>query len=121
MYIVNIKYVCYVYIFKIIIQFLSFVEEISISVRRIKILSVKNNIKMAPVPLEGHQTPVTNNIPQEGNRGGSISLGMLIDFIIQRTYHELTVLAELYVQNREISTKMLPYFTILRFILYLFV
>lgn len=52
---------------------------------------------MAPVPLEGHQTPVTNNIPQEGNRGGSISLGMLIDFIIQRTYHELTVLAELYV------------------------
>jgi len=54
---------------------------------------------MAPVPLEGHQTPVTNNIPQEGNRGGSISLGMLIDFIIQRTYHELTVLAELYVQK----------------------
>lgn len=54
---------------------------------------------MAPVPLEGHQTPVTNNIPQEGNRGGSISLGMLIDFIIQRTYHELTVLAELYVRN----------------------
>lgn len=56
---------------------------------------LKESIKMAPVPLEGHQTPVTNNIPQEGNRGGSISLGMLIDFIIQRTYHELTVLAEL--------------------------
>lgn len=55
---------------------------------------------MAPVPLEGHQTPVTNNIPQEGNRGGSISLGMLIDFIIQRTYHELTVLAELYVKKK---------------------
>lgn len=56
---------------------------------------LKEKIKMAPVPLEGHQTPVTNNIPQEGNRGGSISLGLLIDFIIQRTYHELTVLAEL--------------------------
>ncbi|XP_044010712.1 mediator of RNA polymerase II transcription subunit 14 isoform X2 [Aphidius gifuensis] len=50
---------------------------------------------MAPVPLEGHQTPVANSMPQEGNRGGSISLAMLIDFIIQRTYHELTVLAEL--------------------------
>jgi mediator of RNA polymerase II transcription subunit 14 len=50
---------------------------------------------MAPVPLEGHQTPVGNNVPQEGNRGGSISLAVLIDFIIQRTYHELTVLAEL--------------------------
>lgn len=34
--------------------------------------------------------------PQEQQpRGGSISLGMLIDFIIQRTYHDLTVLAEL--------------------------
>lgn len=57
---------------------------------------------MAPVPLEGLQTPVTSNMvqggfggPQEGNRGGQISLAMLIDFIIQRTYHELTVLAEL--------------------------
>lgn len=28
-------------------------------------------------------------------RGGSISLAMLFDFIIQRTYQELTVLAEL--------------------------
>lgn len=57
---------------------------------------------MAPVPLEGLQTPVANNVsqgsltgPQEGNRGGSISLAILIDFIVQRTYHELTVLAEL--------------------------
>lgn len=57
---------------------------------------------MAPVPLEGLQTPVANamsqsnmNSAQEGNRGGSISLAMLIDFIVQRTYNELTVLAEL--------------------------
>lgn len=57
---------------------------------------------MAPLPLEGLQTPVANTIgqgamsgPQEGNRGGMMSLAMLIDFIIQRTYHELTVLAEL--------------------------
>ena len=50
---------------------------------------------MAPVPLEGNQTPVSSNIVQEGSKGGSIPLGILIDFIIQRTYHELTVLAEL--------------------------
>lgn len=51
---------------------------------------------MAPVPLEGHQTPISNNVGQEGSaRGGNISLGVLIEFIVQRTYHELTVLAEL--------------------------
>lgn len=57
---------------------------------------------MAPLPLEGIQTPVANSMMQagmgglqEGNRGGMISLAMLIDFIVQRTYHELTVLAEL--------------------------
>lgn len=58
---------------------------------------------MAPIPLEGLQAPVTNAVaqsgmagpPQEGNRGGMMSLAMLIDFIVQRTYHELTVLAEL--------------------------
>ncbi|XP_066584073.1 mediator of RNA polymerase II transcription subunit 14 isoform X2 [Prorops nasuta] len=61
---------------------------------------------MAPVPLEGHQTPLANNIPQEGNRGGSISLGMLIDFIIQRTYHELTVLAELLPRKTDMERKI---------------
>lgn len=54
---------------------------------------------MAPQPLESVQSSMAmaNFIPsgQEGPRGGSISLGMLIDFIIQRTYQELTVLAEL--------------------------
>lgn len=57
---------------------------------------------MAPLPLEGLQTPIANSMtqgglngPQEGNRGGMISLAMLIDFIIQRTYNELTILAEL--------------------------
>lgn len=61
---------------------------------------------MAPVPLEGHQTPVGNNVPQEGNRGGSISLAMLIDFIIQRTYHELTVLAELLPRKTDMERKI---------------
>lgn len=49
---------------------------------------------MAPVPLEGQQVPMMP-MPAEGQRGGSISLAVLIDFIVQRTYHELTVLAEL--------------------------
>ncbi|CAG5108193.1 Similar to MED14: Mediator of RNA polymerase II transcription subunit 14 (Aedes aegypti) [Cotesia congregata] len=61
---------------------------------------------MAPVPLEGHQTPMANNLPQEGNRGGSISLGILIDFIIQRTYHELTVLAELLPRKTDMERKI---------------
>ncbi|XP_012231892.1 mediator of RNA polymerase II transcription subunit 14 isoform X4 [Linepithema humile] len=61
---------------------------------------------MAPVPLEGHQTPVTNNIPQEGNRGGSISLSVLTDLIIQRTYHELTVLAELLPRKTDMERKI---------------
>lgn len=61
---------------------------------------------MAPVPLEGHQTPVATSMPQEGNRGGSISLGMLIDFIIQRTYHELTVLAELLPRKTDMERKI---------------
>lgn len=57
---------------------------------------------MAPFPLEGLQAPVATTMaqggigaPQEGSRGGLISLAMLIDLIVQRTYHELTVLAEL--------------------------
>ncbi|PSN29847.1 Mediator of RNA polymerase II transcription subunit 14 [Blattella germanica] len=61
---------------------------------------------MAPVPLEGHQTPVGNNVPQEGSRGGSISLAVLIDFIIQRTYHELTVLAELLPRKTDMERKI---------------
>ncbi|CAH1996692.1 unnamed protein product [Acanthoscelides obtectus] len=68
---------------------------------------------MAPVPLEGLQTPVANSVaqgglggPQEGNRGGSMSLAMLIDFIVQRTYHELTVLAELLPRKTDMERKI---------------
>lgn len=62
---------------------------------------------MAPVPLEGHQTPVGNSIPpQEARSGGSISLGMLIDFIVQRTYNELTVLAELLPRKTDMERKI---------------
>lgn len=68
---------------------------------------------MAPVPLEGLQAPVANSVsqsgfggPQEGNRGGSISLAMLIDFIVQRTYHELTILAELLPRKTDMERKI---------------
>ncbi|XP_026466667.1 mediator of RNA polymerase II transcription subunit 14 isoform X2 [Ctenocephalides felis] len=62
---------------------------------------------MTPAPLEGLQTPVLHAPPgQEGARGGSISLAMLIDFIIQRTYHELTVLAELLPQKTDMERKI---------------
>lgn len=55
--------------------------------------------KMPPQPLESVQNLAAAALTQaneaQAPRGGTISLGMLIDFIIQRTYHELTVLAEL--------------------------
>lgn len=53
------------------------------------------HVAMAPVPLEGSQTPANNNVIQEVSKVGSMPLATLIEFIIQRTYHELTVLAEL--------------------------
>ncbi|KAF6197335.1 hypothetical protein GE061_020309 [Apolygus lucorum] len=61
---------------------------------------------MAPLPLEGHQTPIGNNIGQEGTRSGSISLAVLIEFIVQRTYHELTVLAELLPRKTDMERKI---------------
>ena len=55
---------------------------------------------MTPFPLEGGQTSVQGSsnqvaLPSEANRGTQMSLGFLIDLIVQRTYHELVVLAEL--------------------------
>lgn len=53
---------------------------------------------MPPQPLESVQNAATTDavgFTSDAARGGTISLAMLIDFIIQRTYHELTVLAEL--------------------------
>lgn len=52
---------------------------------------------MPPQPLESVQNAIATDggFTTEAARGGTISLAMLIDFIIQRTYHELTVLAEL--------------------------
>lgn len=56
---------------------------------------------MPPQPLESVQSAAATDggggggFSNEAVRGGTISLAVLIDFIIQRTYHELTVLAEL--------------------------
>ncbi|KAI4459735.1 mediator complex subunit [Holotrichia oblita] len=68
---------------------------------------------MPPLPLEGLQAPIANSVAQgslgnaqEGNRGGMISLGVLIDFIVQRTYHELTVLAELLPRKTDMERKI---------------
>ncbi|KAL1465599.1 hypothetical protein WDU94_005154 [Cyamophila willieti] len=63
---------------------------------------------MAPTPLEGNQTPIGNGAVQtmEGSRGGPISLGLLIEFIVQRTYHELTVLAELLPRKTDMERKI---------------
>ena len=41
-----------------------------------------------------------------GPTGGSISLGHLIEFIVQRTYHELTVLSELLPRKNDMERKI---------------
>ncbi|XP_059480317.1 mediator of RNA polymerase II transcription subunit 14 isoform X2 [Neocloeon triangulifer] len=59
---------------------------------------------MAPVPLEGHQAPVAGG--QEARGGSSVSLSLLIDFMVQRTYHELSVLAELLPRKTDVERKV---------------
>jgi mediator of RNA polymerase II transcription subunit 14 len=65
-----------------------------------------------PSPLEsqqmaggvGNSALVASSSAPSG--GGSISLAVLIDFIIQRTYHELTVLAELLPRKTDMERKI---------------
>uniref|UniRef100_A0A1I8PUW4 Mediator of RNA polymerase II transcription subunit 14 n=1 Tax=Stomoxys calcitrans TaxID=35570 RepID=A0A1I8PUW4_STOCA len=62
---------------------------------------------MAPQPLE--QGLAAGYLPQgtEGSpRMNTISLAVLIDFIIQRTYHDLTVLAELLPRKSDMERKI---------------
>ncbi|XP_065213759.1 mediator of RNA polymerase II transcription subunit 14-like isoform X2 [Planococcus citri] len=61
---------------------------------------------MSPVPVNGNQTPPGSNMVQDGTKAGTISLSLLIDFIIQRTYHELTVLAELLPRKTDTERKV---------------
>lgn len=68
-------------------------------------LAMMDRTPMTPsaVPLPINQgAPVQPQVPQgqmmiaqQQPPGSSISLALLIDFIVQRTYHDLTVLAEL--------------------------
>nr|XP_032529352.1 mediator of RNA polymerase II transcription subunit 14 isoform X1 [Danaus plexippus plexippus] len=57
---------------------------------------------MVPVAIEGCNQGTEGG----GPRGGSISLGLLIDFIVQRTYDELTVLAELLPRKTDMERKI---------------
>ncbi|CAK1548460.1 unnamed protein product [Leptosia nina] len=57
---------------------------------------------MVPVSIEG----CAQGTEGGGARGGSISLGLLIDFIVQRTYDELTVLAELLPRKTDMERKI---------------
>lgn len=61
---------------------------------------VTNAVGLLPVAGGGSGGASTSTVgaqqqPDGVTRGGSISLAMLFDFIIQRTYHELTTLAEM--------------------------
>lgn len=50
---------------------------------------------MSPIEQLQPKTSAENMQQQIVPNNASISLSMLIDFIVQRTYHDLTVLAEL--------------------------
>lgn len=55
-------------------------------------MTMMDRTPLTPMSMQQQQQLA---IPQSQPPGGSISLALLIDFITQRTYHELTVLAEL--------------------------
>lgn len=51
---------------------------------------------MAPIEMQQQQQPQQQQqLALPNQQTASISLSMLIDFIVQRTYHDLTILAEL--------------------------
>lgn len=52
----------------------------------------KITYKMAPIEIQQLQQQMA--VPNQ-NQAGSIPLSSLIQFIVQRTYHDLTVLSEL--------------------------
>ncbi len=61
---------------------------------------VSSLFQMAPVEQQqllpvGSQYVIGLQNPQGGAPAGAISLSTLIDYIIQRTYHDLQVLSEL--------------------------
>ncbi|GFY70164.1 mediator of RNA polymerase II transcription subunit 14, partial [Trichonephila inaurata madagascariensis] len=76
-----------------------------------KISSLQGKILLVMVsqPLEGPRTPFTEiqSMAQAIQpASNTISLARLIDFIVQRTYHELTVLAELLPRKTDMERKI---------------
>ncbi|CAG0893105.1 unnamed protein product [Darwinula stevensoni] len=58
-----------------------------------------------PLPLEGHETPGPGMIAQTPGQG-SVPLSLLMEFIIQRTYHELAILADLLPRKTDMERKV---------------
>ena len=46
-------------------------------------------------PVEGPVAVVQPGVMEQQQGGGQVSLSVLIEMIVQRTYHELSILAEL--------------------------
>ncbi|CAG0916624.1 unnamed protein product [Notodromas monacha] len=61
---------------------------------------------MVPAPLEGLHTGPMANMPSQPPGQGSVSLPLLIEFIVQKTYHDLTVLVELLPQKSDMERKI---------------
>ncbi|KAE8748234.1 hypothetical protein FOCC_FOCC005073, partial [Frankliniella occidentalis] len=59
-----------------------------------------------PLHQPEHEQVLFPHTLSEGQRGGTVSLATLIDFIVQRTYHELTVLAELLPKKTDMERKI---------------
>jgi len=58
-----------------------------------------------PLPPQGQAQAGQLMVAQQQPPGSSISLALLIDFIVQRTYHDLTVLAELLPRKTDMERK----------------
>lgn len=60
---------------------------------------------MPPVEMVAQNTQ-SQALATNNNQGGSIQLSVLIDFIVQRTYHDLVVLAELLPRKTDMERKI---------------
>lgn len=61
---------------------------------------------MPPVEIMSQNSQALAPAGNNNNQGGSIQLSMLIDFIVQRTYHDLVVLAELLPRKTDMEKKI---------------
>lgn len=61
---------------------------------------------MPPVEIMSQNSQALAPAGNNNNQGGSIQLSLLIDFIVQRTYHDLVVLAELLPRKTDMEKKI---------------